>query len=146
LAQSAPLARRGRLIRMVVVRRSARGARFVIAPTGLTLDGDHWGCRLALETLRVDDARVVDLARERALAPARKEKGSEFPGYLAGFFWLQNGKRALLYLTDPHGVVYVPTTRGYSLILSVTDAPGFIAALRRMTSSAVPREPHPASV
>jgi hypothetical protein len=41
----------------------------------------------------------------------------------------------LAFLTDPTRVVYVPSHAGYSLLLSVDDPAGFLAALREGRAS-----------
>jgi hypothetical protein len=51
------------------------------------------------------------------------------PGYQSGWFRLKNGEKALLYLTDRSRAVYVPTTAGYSVLLSPDDPDGFLKAL-----------------
>jgi hypothetical protein len=53
------------------------------------------------------------------------------PGYQGGWFRLENGESGLLYLTDWQRVAVVPTTDGYTLLLSPADPEGFLAALRR---------------
>lgn len=117
--------------------RAARTARFVVTPAGLSLEGDFWGRRLPLDVLRVSEARAVDVERERDLAPLERQMGTELSGYRAGWFQLRNKERALLYLTDPHRVAYIPTTKGYSLLLSVADPAAFLASLGRAAGSPV---------
>ena len=55
------------------------------------------------------------------------------PGYRSGWFRLRDGEKALLYVTDPTRVVYVPTTEGYSVLLSVAEPDVFLSSLRRAT-------------
>jgi hypothetical protein len=81
--------------------------------------------------LRVKEARVVDLAREADLEPRSRRVGTGLPGYAAGWFRLRNGERALLYLTARRRVLYVPTTAGYTILLSPGDPEGMLAELRR---------------
>ena len=57
--------------------------------------------------------------------------GTAMRGYRSGWFRLRNGDRALLYLTDQTRAVYVPTTEGYSVLLSPADPDAFLVALRR---------------
>ena len=108
----------------------ARSARFEISPSGLTLRGDLYGRTLAPQQLRPENARRVDLGASPELTPKRRTLGTGLPGYQAGWFRLANGERALLYLTDRSRAVYVPTTDGYSLLLSPEDPDGFLSALR----------------
>jgi hypothetical protein len=110
--------------------KGSRSATFELSPDGLRLRGDLYGRRLAASELRGGAARVVDLQQERALRPTRRMMGTAVPGYRSGWFRLANGEKALLYVTEPHQVVYVPTRTGYSLLLSV-DRPGeFVERLR----------------
>jgi hypothetical protein len=74
--------------------------------------------------------RRVVLAREAELQPTRRTMGTGLPGYQAGWFRLRNGEKALLYLTDQARAVYIPTTLGYSVLLSPVDPDAFLAALR----------------
>ena len=61
--------------------------------------------------------------------------GTGLPGYQAGWFRLRNGEKALLYLTDRARAVYIPTTAGYSLLLSPADPDGFLSQLRSLSPS-----------
>ena len=42
------------------------------------------------------------------------------PGLRAGWFRLRNNERALVYLTNPFHVTYLPTKEGYVLLISTT--------------------------
>ena len=57
------------------------------------------------------------------------------PGYRSGWFKLEGGERALLYLTDVQRAVYVPTTEGYGVLLSPSDPDAFVAALRALPAA-----------
>lgn len=56
--------------------------------------------------------------------------GTAVPGYRSGWFRLANGEKALLYLTASDRVVHVPTTEGFSLLLSVSEPERFVEQLR----------------
>ncbi len=105
--------------------------RFVLSNAGLDFRGDVYGHRLPWAALRVDEARVVDLTREPARRPRSRRFGTGLPGYAAGWFRLSNGERALLFVTTRERVLYVPTNRGYALLLSPEDPDGMLAELRR---------------
>ena len=120
------------LILVGVSLRGSRAARFEVSPTGLRLEGDLYGRTIPAGQLRTRDARRVDFAADPALAPKLRTMGTGLPGYQAGWFRLKNGEKALLYLTDRSRAVYVPTTAGYSVLLSPADPDGFIAAIRML--------------
>lgn len=108
----------------------ARAARFEVSPAGLRLRGDWYGRLIPGGEIRGDASRRVDFASDPGLLPRRRTLGTGLPGYQAGWFRLQNGERALVYLTDRSHAVYVPTTSGYSLLLSPADPDAFLAAVR----------------
>lgn len=109
----------------------ARSSRFEVSPDGLRLRGDLYGRLIPARALQVDRARRVNLAEDSGLEPVRRSMGTGLPGYRSGWFRLRNGERALLYLTDRDRAVYVPTTEGYSVIVSPSDPDAFLASLRR---------------
>ena len=55
--------------------------------------------------------------------------GTGMPGYQAGWFRLQNGDKALVYMTDSRRAVYVPTTEGYAVLVSPADPDAFVSAV-----------------
>jgi len=115
--------------------RGAHASRFEIRADGLRLEGDLYGRLVPKSELRVDLARRVDLGREEQLRPKWRRIGTALPGYQSGWFRLRNGEKALLYLTDRTRAVYIPTTAGYSLLLSPADPDGFLFQLRSVLRS-----------
>ncbi len=108
----------------------SRWSRFEVSRQGLRIRGDYYGRQLPAATLRVTEGRRVDLNASTELRPRLKTWGTGLPGYQSGWFRLRNGEKALVYLTDRTKAVYVPTTAGYSLLLSPDDPDGFLAALK----------------
>lgn len=115
--------------------RGAFAARFEISPQGLRLRGDFYGRRFLANQLRVTEASRVDFAASPELKPKLRAFGTGLPGYQSGWFRLWNNERALLYLTDRSRAVRVPTTKGYSLLLSPEDPDAFLAALRSLVGT-----------
>lgn len=113
----------------------SRLARFEVSAAGVSLKGDWYGRLIPADQIRGADARRVDLESEANLVPRRRTMGTGLPGYQAGWFRLAGGERALLYLTDKTKAVYVPTTAGYSLLLSPAEPDAFVASLRTMSRS-----------
>ena len=87
--------------------------------------GGAAGCRIGAETLAAKahcgDGIVVFKAKTGAVR-----------GYAGGWWRLASGEKSLLYLTAPDRVAYVPTTEGFSLLLSVSDPERFVEQLRRV--------------
>jgi hypothetical protein len=111
---------------------SSRNARFVISSEGLQLRGDMYGRTIAARDLIVEEAEHVNLRQKGPYSPKWRTFGTGLPGYLAGWFKLQNGDKALLYVTDTSSVVRIPTRNGYQVLLSVEDPHRFLEALGRM--------------
>jgi hypothetical protein len=115
---------------LIATARGSTSSRFEVSDAGLRLRGDLYGRMIPASELRGGAARVVDLAGTPDLQPRRRTMGTAFPGYHAGWFRLRNGEEALVYLTDTHRAVYVPTRRGYSLLLSPQQPERFLERVR----------------
>lgn len=119
---------------VVLLFRSLQGMRnttFTVSDEGLRIQGDVYGRLIPLGAIRVDEARAVNLQTETALGAKFRMMGTGLPSYQAGWFRLRDGQKALMYVTDPRSVAYVPTTEGYSVILSTPDPKALVAALQR---------------
>jgi hypothetical protein len=117
---------------LLVTALGSRRARYELSPAGISLRGDLYGRRLIpASDLRGGAARIVDLDREPELSPQWRTMGTGLPGYKAGWFRLRNGEKALVSLTNLQHAVYLPTTRGFVLLLSPAQPDRFLAAVRR---------------
>jgi hypothetical protein len=115
---------------LITTVRGATTSRFELSDAGLRLRGDLYGRLIPASALRGGATRLVDLATTRELQPRWRTMGTAFPSYRAGWFRLRNGEKALLYVTDSRRTVYVPTTRGYSLLLSPQQPERFLERVR----------------
>lgn len=110
---------------------ASQHSRVEIEPERLRLVGDFWGRTIPVERLDVSAARIVDLNRGSDYLPKRRTFGTGLPGYASGWFRLRNGEKALVYLTRGQSVVYLPTSEGYALLLSVAEPERFLQVLQR---------------
>lgn len=120
---------------------SGRNARFEVSDEGLRIRGTLYGRTIPLHALVVDEARVVDLTEEPALRPMVRTNGVGLSGYNAGWFRMQNGDRALLFVTERDRTVHLPTREGYDVLLSAERPDAFVDALRRASSGPPGTEP-----
>ena len=121
----------GAAVMLAVTALGPTRARYELSSDGLTLRGDVYGRHpIPIADLRTGEARIVDLEREPDLRPRLRTLGTALPGYRAGWFRLRNGDKALLSLTDTRRAVYLPTTRGFVLLLSPESPDRFLASLR----------------
>jgi hypothetical protein len=110
---------------------SMQHAQFTVSSDGLRLQGDLWGRTIPLKSLKLDEAVVTNLNTDTAHQPTRRTMGTGLPGYVAGWFKLRNGMKGLLYVTDRTRVARIPTTEGYTVMLSVAEPQALIEALKR---------------
>lgn len=113
---------------------SSRNVRFEVSPEGLRIAGGLYGRQIPLPSLVIDGAKPVDLRREDAYRLKWRTNGAGLPGYSAGWFRLQNGEKALVFVTDNRRVLYLPTLEGYSVLMSVADPEAVLRALRQASS------------
>ena len=114
---------------------SSRNTTFTVSPEGLRISGTLYGRLIPKETIQMPRVKVVDLSSESNLCPSWRTNGIGLPGYGAGWFRLNNGEKALLFLTERRNVVYVPTTSGFSLLLSVADTDRFMDTLEKICAT-----------
>lgn len=100
---------------------SARNTVVELDRGGIRISGTLYGRGIPIESLRLGEAKVLDLHRDDGFRMKWRTNGIGLPGYKAGWFRLRNGDKALAFVTDPRRVLYLPTREGYSLLLSVAD-------------------------
>ena len=118
------------IVLMIWLAWSMQNVRFTVSNEGLRLQGDLYGRLIPLKSLKLDEAVVTNLNTDTDHQPTRRTMGTGLPGYAAGWFKLRNGMKALLYVTDRTRVARIPTTEGYTVMLSVSDPAALIAELR----------------
>ena len=125
----------GGLVLMGWLAWSMQHARFTVSGEGLHVQGDLYSRMIPFKSLVLDQAVVTNLNTDKDHQPKWRTMGTGLPGYSAGWFKLRNGKKGLLYVTDRTRVARIPTTDGYTLLLSVESPEALIAALRAQHSS-----------
>ena len=110
---------------------ASRHVKFEVSSEGVTIKGDMFGRFVPKDKMDLKAARGVDLAEDTSLAPKWRTGGTGYPGYKAGWYRLANDSKALVFITDPHHVVYIPTVDGSCLMMSVANPEQFLAALKQ---------------
>ncbi len=108
---------------------SSRNVVVALDAEGIRIKGDFWGRTVPYASVDPAGARVIGFSTSPELATRRRTFGTALPGYASGWFRLQNGEKALAYLTRRNGIAYVPTRAGYSLLLSVDEPHRFLERL-----------------
>jgi hypothetical protein len=124
----------GVLVLMLWLAWSMQHVRFTVSNEGLRLQGDLYGRLIPLKSLKLDEAVVTNLNTDKDHQPKWRTMGTGLPGYAAGWFKLCNGQKGLLYITDRTRVARIPTTEGYTVLLSVAEPEALIDALKRQNA------------
>ena len=124
----------GALCLMIWLAWSMQHVQFTVSKEGLRLQGDLYGRLIPLKSLKLDEAVVTNLNTDKDHQPKWRTMGTGLPGYSAGWFKLRNGTKGLLYVTDRTRVARLPTTEGYTVLLSVSDPAALIATLKEQSA------------
>ncbi len=109
---------------------SARNAKFEVSDQGLRIRGAIYGRFIPKEEIIEDGVKIINLNTQTEYNPRIRTNGVGLPGYGEGWFKLKNGEKALLFVTDRSKVVYVPTSKDYSVLLSVSNADEFCQSIK----------------
>ena len=111
---------------------SARNTKFVISEQGLRIKGCFYGRSIPKDSLITEDIQIMDLLHDDTYRPTRRTNGVGLPGYLEGWFRLNTGEKALVFLTAKTRVVYIPTKGGYSVLSSIAEPENFLRAINQL--------------
>jgi hypothetical protein len=103
----------------------ARHASFTLSDQGLRISPGLYSRLIPREDINAEGVKVINLNIETGYKPKWRTNGAGLPGYAAGWFKLENKEKALLFVTDRSSVVYIPTKKDYSVMLSVKEAGEF---------------------
>ena len=115
---------------LVVISSWPWSGRFLVSTAGLKIEGSTYGREFAMPVLRVSEARRLSALDTPGYWPAWRTNGIGLPSYQAGWFQLNNQRKALVFVTDWSRSVIVPTEEGFLLLLSPDDPDSFLDALR----------------
>jgi hypothetical protein len=77
----------------------------------------------------ITGARIVNLARDRAVAPATRENGMRLPGYQVGWYTLRDGTWAFVLRSARTRAVYIETNREFAALLGVRQPERLLAQI-----------------
>lgn len=72
--------------------------------------------------------RQLNLADEPEFAMKIRRNGFGLPQFQLGWFALENGRQAVVFITDPNNLVLIPTKDNYMVIVSSDDPQGLVNA------------------
>jgi hypothetical protein len=89
---------------------------------------------LPLSALRVSEARVLRDRHDGNYGTSARTNGLGLPGLLSGWFRLQNGQTAFVYLVQAPKTVLIPTTENYVFLFDVRRPHDFLRALQHQSA------------
>jgi hypothetical protein len=108
----------------------ARHAVFTVSDQGLSIGPGLYGRFIPRDDIDKSGVKIINLDAEPEYQLKWRTNGVGLPGYAAGWFKLRNKEKALVLVTGRSGVVYIPTNKNYSVLLSVQDAGAFVGAIQ----------------
>jgi len=105
---------------------------FAVDDEKLRIKRTMYGRNIDKSSLDLVNAKIINLSEDanKGFRPVLRTNGIGLPFYQAGWFRLHHKEKALLFVTNNKSVVYIPTSEGYALILSVDDPVGFLRSLK----------------
>jgi hypothetical protein len=113
---------------------SSRHSQVELSEEELCIKGDLYGRKIPIASLIYNRAEPINLSHSSLYQPKLRTNGTALPGYLCGWFKLQNDEKALMFVTDSERVVYLPTKDNYSLLISLANPEEFLQFLRQVSS------------
>ena len=90
---------------------------------------------LAFADIDLDSARMLRLDEHPELKPLLKSNGYALPGFRSGWFRLRNWQKAFVATSDGDRVLWLPTRRGFGLLLQPREPRRLLQRLRELASS-----------
>jgi hypothetical protein len=110
---------------------SSRHVSFGVGEDGLRIKGAMYGRFIPRRDIVGEEVKVVNLDVDSDYKPKRRTNGIGLPGYAEGWFKLKNDEKALMFVTERSSVVYIPTNKDYSVLLSVREAEEFAELIKQ---------------
>ncbi|MFH1031486.1 MAG: PH domain-containing protein [Chloroflexota bacterium] len=109
---------------------SMKNGKFEVTDQGLAIKTGAYGRFIPKDIIVRENVRTLNFNNFGEYKPRWRTNGIGLPGYSEGWFRLNNKEKALLFVTDSSKVVYIPTTRGYSIMLSPQNPEQLAYALK----------------
>lgn len=108
--------------------------RLLLDAGGIEVATTFYRQRIAFAELKLDAARVVRLDEHPELKPLLKSNGYALPGFRSGWFRLRNWQKAFVATSDGERALWLPTSRGFGLLLQPRDPQRLLDRLRERVS------------
>jgi hypothetical protein len=96
----------------------------------LTIKSLFYGKNISIGEINIDGIKQLNLNNDKDYNIRIRTNGIGLPNYHVGWMKLNNGNKALVYLTDKNSVVLIPTN-DYDILISTDDFTGITDALNK---------------
>lgn len=108
--------------------------RLLLDADGIEVATTFYMQRIAFADLKPDAARVLRLDEHPDLKPLLKSNGYALPGFRSGWFRLRNWQKAFVATSDGERLLWLPTSRGFGLLLQPRDPQRLLDRVRERIS------------
>jgi hypothetical protein len=108
---------------------ASKHGKVYLSQAEIGISGDLYKKKISLASLIRDRIELINLDRVSQYQPKWRTNGTALPGYLSGWFKLNNGEKAFLLVTARDKVIYLPTTKNYSILMSIENSEEFLRDL-----------------
>jgi len=108
--------------------------RIVLHEDTLEVQSTFYRKRVPVRDMRLDEARIVDLAEHGRYKPAIKTNGYGVPGFQSGHYRMADRSKAFCLITDASHVLYLPLRNDSVLLLSPEHPRALLDALNAQST------------
>jgi hypothetical protein len=109
---------------------SVNNTKCIFEDNRIKINSFQYGTSVNYAEIAISNVKLINIKSEPEYDLKIRSNGIGLPGLKTGWFKLNNGERALAFITNPEKVIYIPTSRNYSVLLSIEDGNGFIEELK----------------
>lgn len=116
--------------------RLMRRQALTLAADALEVRSSFYHCKVPLQGLKLEQARLVDLDEHTELKPTLKTNGFSLPGFQSGWFLLRNRRRTFVAVSDGRRKLWLPSEGKHDLLLEPRDPAALLERLRELAAAA----------
>ena len=116
---------------MVGIIFSLRNTTISINDNEIVIKSFLYGRRIPIENIKVNEIRHINLNMDKEFNVSIRTNGIGLPNFLSGWMKLNNGNKALVFLTDRDDVLLIPT-KDFILLFSMKNQYEFIEKMKNI--------------
>jgi hypothetical protein len=90
-----------------------------------------YGKKIPLENILIDEIKKININIDKDYNFSIRINGISLPNYKSGWMRLNNGKKALVHITDKNNVILIPT-KDYFVLFSLENIEAFINKINEL--------------